>query len=46
MASPVMFVVDPLPVVITAPGFRVNVQVPVAGNPLSGTLPVPNVQVG
>jgi hypothetical protein len=29
-----------------APGLRVNVHVPVDGNPLRLTLPVPNEQVG
>lgn len=36
----------PVPVVVTAPGVRVNVQVPEEGNPLSTTLPVATSQVG
>jgi hypothetical protein len=44
--SPGTFVVIPLPVVFIAPGFRVSVHVPVGGNPLRGTLPVPKEQVG
>ena len=36
----------PVPVVVTAPGLRVRVQVPDAGNPLRSTLPVVTVQVG
>jgi hypothetical protein len=38
--------VVPVPVVVTAPGLRVNVHVPVAGKPLRSTLPVDTVQVG
>jgi len=45
-ASPVIVLVVPLPVEVTDPGVRVSVQVPVAGNPLSGTLPVPDAHVG
>ena len=42
-----MTVVDvPVPVVVVPPGFRVSVQVPVEGRPLSTTLPVATVQVG
>ena len=36
----------PVPVIITFPGLRVNVHVPVAGNPLKITLPVDMAQVG
>ncbi len=36
----------PVPVVISPPGFRVRVQVPVAGKPFSTTLPVATVHVG
>ena len=36
----------PVPVVVTAPGDRVKVHVPVAGNPDKTTLPVEIVQVG
>ena len=36
----------PVPVVVTAPGLRVNVHVPDAGNPLSATDPVATAQVG
>jgi hypothetical protein len=45
-ASPDTVVLTPVPVVVTAPGLRVNVQVPVDGKPLSITLPVATVQVG
>ena len=41
-----MLVVAPDPVVVTLPGVRVNVQLPVAGKPLKLTLPVANAQVG
>jgi hypothetical protein len=36
----------PVPVVVTAPGERVKVQLPVAGNPDKTTLPVEMSQVG
>ena len=36
----------PLPEIVTPPGFLVNVQVPVAGNPLNTTLPVDIAHVG
>ena len=39
-------VVVPVPVEVTAPGLRVNVQVPVAGKPLNATEPVGVAQVG
>ena len=41
-----MVVEVPVPVVFVPPGLRVSVQVPVAGRPLSTTLPVATVQVG
>jgi hypothetical protein len=41
-----MVVVGPLPVEVTEPGERVRVHVPVAGKPLSGTLPVATEHVG
>ena len=43
---PEMVVVVPVPVVVAPPGDLVTVQVPVAGKPLSTTLPVDTVQVG
>ena len=39
-------VAAPVPVLLTAPGLRVSVQVPVVGKPLRGTLPVAVVQLG
>ena len=36
----------PEPEISTPPGFLVNIQVPVAGNPLKTTLPVDVSQVG
>jgi hypothetical protein len=39
-------VVAPLPVVVTPPGLRVTVQLPVNGKPLNATLPVPTEHVG
>ena len=45
-AKPDIVVLIPVPVVTTAPGFRVKVQVPLAGNPLIITLPVATAQVG
>lgn len=41
-----MVVVFPVPVVVKPPVYRVNVQVPVSGNPLRYTLPVASEQVG
>jgi len=41
-----MVVLMPVPGIITLPGLLVNVQVPVAGNPLRTTLPVDVAQVG
>ena len=46
VATPVMFVVGPVPSEVTPPGFRVRVQVPDEGNPLKVTLPVATVHVG
>ena len=43
---PGILVLVPLPDVVTAPGVRINVQVPLEGNPLSTTLPVASVHVG
>ena len=43
---PEIVVLVPEPVVITAPGVRVRVQMPLAGRPLSATLPVAIAQVG
>ena len=43
---PVTVVPVPVPVVVTPPGVRVNVHVPLEGNPLSTTLPVARAQVG
>ena len=43
---PETVVLVPVPVVVTAPGERVNVQVPEDGNPLSTTLPVATSHVG
>lgn len=45
-AKPDIVVLIPVPVVVTAPGLRVNVHVPVEGSPLNTTLPVATVQVG
>jgi hypothetical protein len=44
--KPETVVLVPVPFVVIAPGLRVSVQVPVAGNPLRTTLPVETVQVG
>ena len=38
--------VVPVPVIGTLPGIRVSVHVPVAGSPLSATLPVDSAHVG
>lgn len=38
--------VAPVPVIVTLPGVRVRVHVPVAGSPLSATLPVESAHVG
>lgn len=42
---PVTVVLVPVPFVIIVPGLRINVQVPIAGNPLRITLPVAAVHV-
>ncbi len=39
-------VLVPVPVVVVPPGVLVRVQVPEAGSPLSGTLPVVSPQAG
>ncbi len=44
--SPVTVVPKPVPVVVMVPGYRVRIQVPVAGSPDRITLPVNNVHVG
>ena len=38
--------VVPAPTIVIPPGVLVNVQLPVAGNPLKITLPVANAHVG
>ena len=38
--------VGPVPAIVTFPGVLVRVHVPVAGNPLTSTLPVDRAQVG
>jgi hypothetical protein len=43
---PVTVVLVPVPVVVTEPGVRVSVHVPLDGKPLKTTLPVDNPQVG
>jgi hypothetical protein len=43
---PLIVVLVPVPVVVTDPGVRVTVQVPVDGKPLSTTLPVATAHVG
>jgi hypothetical protein len=45
-ARPEMVVLVPVPVVITPPGVRVNVHVPVPGKPVSITLPEEITHVG
>ena len=42
---PVITVVVPVPVVVTAPGVRVKVQIPVDGKPDNETLPVATLHV-
>jgi hypothetical protein len=44
--SPETVVLVPVPEVVTLPGVRVSVQVPLAGNPVITTLPVADEQVG
>ena len=46
LASPVIVVLDPEPVLIVPKGVLVNVQVPDAGNPFNTTLPVDVEQFG
>jgi hypothetical protein len=46
VARPDIVVLVPDPLVVTAPGLRVNVHVPLEGNPLSTTLPVETMHVG
>jgi hypothetical protein len=41
-----MVVLVPEPVIVTPPGVRCNVQVPLEGNPLKMTLPVETTHVG
>ena len=43
---PVTVRVVPVPVTLKLPGIRVRVHVPVAGRPLTATLPVESAQVG
>lgn len=43
---PETVVFDPVPVVVTPPGFLVSVHEPEEGSPLNATLPVANAQVG
>ena len=45
-ANPVMVVLVPVPVMVTAPGVLVKVQVPDAGNPFKTTAPVATAHVG
>jgi hypothetical protein len=45
-ARPEIVILVPVPEVITPPGVRVRVHVPVDGSPLSTTLPVASRQVG
>ena len=45
-AKPEIVELTPVPDVVTPPGLRVNVQVPVAGKPFKTTLPVARAQVG
>jgi hypothetical protein len=43
---PETVVLVPVPEVVTFPGVRVNVQVPLEGNPVITTLPVATEQLG
>ena len=43
---PEIVILVPVPAVVTPPGVRVSVHVPVDGNPLNATLPVGTRQVG
>ena len=45
-AIPEIVVLVPVPVLVTPPGRRVSVQVPVDGKPLNATLPVGIKHVG
>ena len=45
-SSPETVVLVPVPVVFAPPGYRVNVHVPVPGNPFNTTDPVDTVHVG
>ena len=45
-ARPVIVELVPVPVLVTAPGLRVNVHVPVDGKPFKTTLPVGVSQTG
>ena len=36
----------PVPVLVTDPGLRVSIHVPIDGKPLNATLPVANAQLG
>ena len=44
--KPETVVLTPVPVLVTDPGLRVNVQLPTDGKPLNATLPVANAQLG
>ena len=44
--NPETVVVPPVPVLVTEPGLRVNVHVPLDGKPLNATLPVAVAHVG
>ena len=46
VARSVIVVLVPDPLVVTAPGLRVSVHVPLDGNPLSTTLPVETMHTG
>ena len=45
-ARPDMVVLNPVPVVVTPQGLRVNDHIPLDGNPLKSTFPVNTVHVG
>ena len=45
-ATPVYVVLTPVPVFVTLPGLRINVQVPVAGKPSIANVPVVTTQLG
>ena len=45
-ANPEMVVIIPVPLVVTPPGLRVSVHMPLEGKPFNTTLPVPAEQVG